>query len=137
MHTYIAGSVSQSLRNMLNYAKVISQMRKRGESMPGGMHTPWGRAHSQRQLDTGVFWVEVSEQGGGLLIEHTKATEILSAKALSIGQRWHDFLAFEQEKDMMVVFYEHPELYPWMEEELTEQLAEESLLRDHPDYFTM
>jgi hypothetical protein len=136
MHTYMSGTVSQPLRNMLNYAKVISQMRKRGESMPSGMHTPWGKAHVQRQLDNGVLWIEGQEQGG-LLIEHAKASEILSEKALSIGRHWHGFLAFEQEKDMMVVFYENPELYPWMEEELTVQLAEESLRRDHPDYFTM
>lgn len=136
MYAYMPGTISQSLRNMLNYAKVISQVRKQGDSMPGGMHTPWGKAHLQRQLDTGVFWVEVGEYGG-LLIEYTTATELLSEKALSIGQRWYDFLAFEQEKDMMVVFYEHPELYPWMEEELAEQLAEECLRRDHPDYFAI
>jgi hypothetical protein len=136
MYTYMSGTVSQPLRNMLNYAKEISQMRKRGESMPGGMHTPWGKAHVQRQLDNGILWIEGGEHGG-LLIEHAKATEILSEKALSIGRIWHGFLAFEQEKDMMVVFYEHPELYPWMEEELAEQLAEESLRRDHPDYFAM
>ena len=104
--------------------------------MPGGMHTPWGRAHIQRRLDDGVFWIETAEHGG-LLIEYPKAKEILSEKALAIGKRWYDFLAFEQDKDMMVVFYEHPELYPWMEEELTEQFAEESLHRDHPDYFGM
>src|ERR1019366_1772719 len=136
MYTYMSGTVSQPLRNMLNYAKVISQMRKRGESMPGGMHTPWGKAHVQRQLDNGVLWIEGEEQGG-LLIEHAKATEILSEKALAIGRNWHGLLAFEQEKDMMVVFYENPELYPWMEEELTVQLAEESLRRGHPDYFTL
>jgi hypothetical protein len=36
---------------------------------------------------------------------------------------------------MMVVLYEHPELYPWVEEELTATFAEESLRRHHPEYF--
>ncbi|MBV9709517.1 MAG: hypothetical protein JO011_01235 [Ktedonobacteraceae bacterium] len=104
--------------------------------MPGGMHTPWGRAQTQHQLADGVFWV-TTEVHGGLLIEIKQAEETLSEKALSIGKRWNDFLTFEQEKDMMVVFYEHPEWYPWMEEELVEQLAEESLRRDHPNYFAL
>jgi uncharacterized protein DUF7007 len=127
-------TVSQSLHNMLNYAKVIPQARKQGAVMPGGMHTPWGKAQTQRQLADGVFWVE-TEAHGGLLIENVRAEECLSEKALALGKRWHDFLAFEQDKDMMVVFYEYPAWYPWMEEELTEQFAEESLRRDHPDYF--
>ncbi len=129
-------TVSQSLHDMLHYAKEIPQTKKQGEGMPAGMHTPWGRAHTQHQLADGVLWVE-TEAHGGLLIEAAQAETILSLKALSLGKHWHDFLAFEQEKDMMVVFYEHPEWYPWMEEELTEQLAEESLRRDHPDYFAL
>lgn len=102
--------------------------------MPEGMQTPWGRASTQQQLDEGVFWVETMERGG-LLIDCVKAKELLSEKACRIGKRWNDFLVFEQDADMMVVFYEQPALYPWMEEELTEQLAEEQLLRDHPSYF--
>ena len=129
-------TVSQSLHTMLDYAKILPQARKHGESMPGGMHTPWGRAQTQRQLADGVFWV-TTEVHGGLLIEIKQAEETLSEKALSIGKRWNDLLTFEQEKDMMVVFYEHPEWYPWMEEELVEQLAEESLRRDHPNYFAL
>jgi len=129
-------TVTQTLHNMLNYAKVIPQAREQGEVMPGGMDTPWGKAHTQRQLADGVFWVE-TETHGGLLIENAQAEEILSEKALAIGKRWYDFLAFEQDKDMMVVFYECPELYPWMEEELTVQFAEESVRKNHPDYFAM
>ena len=103
--------------------------------MNGGMHTPWGVAHTKQQLDEGVFWVQTPEHGG-ILIEEAKAKEILSDKAINIGMHWNDFLAFEQDHDMMVVFYEHPEFYPWVEDELIEKFAEDSLRRNHPDYFT-
>jgi hypothetical protein len=102
--------------------------------MSEGMHTPWGVALTKQQLDEGVFWIETSEHGG-LLIELTQAKTMLSEKALKIGQPWYDFLAFEQEHDMMVVFYEHPEWYPWLEQTLTEALAEDSLRQYHPEYF--
>jgi hypothetical protein len=36
---------------------------------------------------------------------------------------------------MVVVFYEHPELYPWVEEELTEKLAADTLRLSCPEYF--
>ena len=102
--------------------------------MTGGMHTPWGVADTKQQLDEGVFWVQTAAHGG-ILIDISKATAILTDKAISIGKRWNDFLAFEQDHDMMVVFYEHPEFYPWVEVELTEKFAEDSLRRNHPEYF--
>ncbi len=104
--------------------------------MTGGMHTPWGIARSREELDEGVYLVKTADHGG-LLITVERAQELLSEKARGIGKPWHDFLAFEQDHDMMVVLYEHPELYPWVEEELTEKFAEEGLRRDHPDYFTV
>src|SRR5215469_4834509 len=101
--------------------------RSRENMMNGGMHTPWGVAHTKQQLDEGVFWVHTSEHGG-ILIEEAKAKEILSDKAIKIGMHWNDFLAFEQDHAMMVVFYEHPEFYPpWVEDELIEKFSEESL----------
>ncbi|MBA2392627.1 MAG: hypothetical protein H0V70_07755 [Ktedonobacteraceae bacterium] len=136
MCSYIPETVSQPLHNVLNYAEGTPLREKAGESVPDSMDTPWGAAHTRRQLADGVFWVE-TEEHGGLLIEREHAKENLSVKGLSFGKYWHDCLAFEQEKDMMVVFYEHPEWYPWMEEELTEQFAEDILRRDHPDYFVM
>lgn len=96
--------------------------------------TPWGRALTRQELAEGVFWVETAEHGG-LLIETHRARTLLSDMALKIGQPWEEFLAYEQEYDMMVVFYEHPELYPWVEEELTEKLAADSLHLHHPEYF--
>ncbi len=102
--------------------------------MNGDMYTPWGKAETQWQLDEGIFLVETPEHGG-LLVDCAKAETVLSAKARQIGKRWNNFLAFEQDADMLVVFYEHPDLYPWMEEELAEQFAEEGLRREHPDYF--
>jgi len=115
--------------------KLSHYARKQGDLMNGGMQTPWGVAHTKQQFDEGVFWVQTAEHGG-ILIDAAKAKELLSDKAISIGQHWNDFLAFEQDHDMMVVLYEHPEFYPWTEEELTEKFAEESLRRDHPEYFT-
>ena len=102
--------------------------------MTGGMQTPWGVTQTKHQLDEGVFLI-TTEQHGGILIAASKAQEMLSDKAIKIGKPWYDFLAFEQDCDMMVVFYEHPEWYPWVEEELTEKFAEESLRKYHPDYF--
>ncbi|MBO0780411.1 MAG: hypothetical protein J2P37_16415 [Ktedonobacteraceae bacterium] len=100
------------------------------------MHTPWGEAKTKQQLDEGVFWV-TTDSHGGILIEKGRAKELLSAKARRIGELWYDFLAFEQEHAMMVVFYEQPQLYPWLEEELSVKLAEDSLRRDYPDYFLL
>jgi hypothetical protein len=103
--------------------------------MAGGMQTPWGVAQMRQQLDEGVFLVQ-TEEHGGLLIDADKARTLLSEKARKIGQLWNEFFAFEQDYDMMVVFYEHPEFYPWVEEELTLKFAEDSLHRYHPNYFT-
>jgi len=103
--------------------------------MTGGMQTPWGVAHTKQQLDEGVFWVQTVEHGG-ILIEKVKAEEILTEKAIKIGMYWNDFLAFEQDHDMMVVYYEHPEFYSLVEWELTEKFAEDSLRKYHPEYFT-
>ena len=103
--------------------------------MSTGMLTPWGVAHTRQQLDEGVFLVKTAEHGG-LLIEQAIAAEMLSERALRIGTVWEGFLAFEQDHDMMVVLYEHSELYPWVEEDLTEKFAEDSLRAHHPEYFT-
>jgi hypothetical protein len=98
------------------------------------LQTPWGRTTSKQELATGVFWVETSEHGG-LLINASQAQSLLSERARTIGKPWESFLAFEQEHDMLVVFYEHPEFYPWIEEDLTEKLAADGLYLFHPDYF--
>ena len=103
--------------------------------MATGMLTPWGVAHIKQQLDEGVFLIKTAEHGG-LLIEQEIAATLLSERALRIGKVWESFLAFEQDHDMMVVLYERPELYPWVEEDLTEKFAEDSLHAHHPDYFT-
>jgi hypothetical protein len=98
------------------------------------METPWGSTHSPQQLDDDVFLITTNDNGG-LLITQETARMALSEKARHIGQIWHDFLAFEQHEAMMVVFYEHPEWYPWVEEELTSHFAEDSLRHRYPDYF--
>lgn len=100
------------------------------ENMP----TPWGIALTTQELAEGIFWVETATHGG-LLIDKMQANILLSDKALKIGQPWETFLAYEQEYAMLVVFYEHPELYPWIEEDLTEKLAEDNLRLSHPEYF--
>ena len=97
--------------------------------------TPWGKALTKLELTEGVFWVETGEHGG-LLIEKAQARKLLSDPALKIGQHWENYLVYEQTYDMMVVFYEHPELYPWVEEELTEKLAADNLRLGHPEYFS-
>ncbi len=102
--------------------------------MTGGMCTPWGVALTQQQLDEHVFWVETVECGG-LLIDASYARMALSDKAYRIGQPWSSFIAYEQEHDMMVVFYEHPEWYLWVEEELTQEFAEDLVRQYHPEYF--
>ncbi|HTK06452.1 MAG TPA: hypothetical protein VL485_04755 [Ktedonobacteraceae bacterium] len=104
--------------------------------MSDDMYTPWGIVRVKQQLAEDVFLVQTpDEQHGGILISTTRAEEILSDKARTIGQIWQEFLAFEQESAMMVVFYEHPELYPWVEEDLTARFAEESVREGYPGYF--
>jgi hypothetical protein len=102
--------------------------------MTGGMRTLWGVALIRQRLDEGVFWIKTMT-GGGLLIEKARADQLLSEKARRIGQTWYDFLAFDEEQAIMVVFYEYPELYPWVEAELTEKLAEDALHQSYPEYF--
>lgn len=98
------------------------------------MLTPWGVAVAVHLLDEDVFWVQTTEHDG-LLIQHTKAEMLLSARAMALGKWWNTFLTFEQDDTMLVVFYEHPELYPWAEEDLIKPLAEECLHSFYPDYF--
>ena len=100
------------------------------ENMP----TPWGSALTQQKLAEGILWVETTTHGG-LLIETTRARALLSEQALRIGQKWESYLAYEQEHAMVVVFYEHPELYPWVEIELTAKVAEDTLRLLYPAYF--
>jgi hypothetical protein len=103
--------------------------------MSDGMYTPWGMAQVKQQLAQDVFLVQTfDEKCGGILIAAARAEALLSDRARIIGQHWEEFLAFEQEA-MMVVLYEHPELYPWVEEELTERFAEESVRQVYPGYF--
>ena len=104
--------------------------------MFGSMSTPWGVALIKQQLDDGVFFVQTVEHGG-LLIDARRASELLSARARTIGKHWNEFLVFEQDVDIMVVFYEHPELYPWVEDDLLEKVAEDNLRKGHPDYFQL
>ncbi|HEY0753703.1 MAG TPA: hypothetical protein VGD98_07065 [Ktedonobacteraceae bacterium] len=95
---------------------------------------PWGIALTSEKLAEGVFWIETAENGG-LLIEIEWGQTFLSENALKIGQPWENLLVYEQEHDMPVVFYEHPELYLWTEEDLTAKLAADSLRISHPEYF--
>lgn len=111
--------------------------RMKGKRYKGSMETisnPWGTTLSSEKLAEGVFWIETAEHGG-LLIETAWAQTFLSEQACALGRLWETFLVYEQEHDMPVVFYEHPELYPWAEEELTEKLAADSLRLSHPEYF--
>ncbi len=87
-----------------------------------------------QELAEGIYWIEAADHGG-LMIEFRQARELLSEQALKMGQVWENYLLYEQEHDMPVVFYEHPELYPWVEEELTEKLAADILRLFHPEYF--
>ena len=102
--------------------------------MQEGMLTPWGVALMVHVLDDGIFWVQTAEHGG-VLLEQPQAEELLSAKARVLGIWWHEFLSFEQDDTLLVVFYEHPELYPWAEENLIQPLAESYLRANHLDYF--
>ncbi len=104
--------------------------------MQEGMPTPWGVALMVHVLDDGIFWVQTAEHGG-LLLEQIHVEALLSPKARTLGTWWHDFLTFEQDDALLVVFYEHPELYPWAEENLIQPLAETYLRATHPDYFNV
>lgn len=104
--------------------------------MQEGMLTPWGVALMVHVLDDGIFWVQTAEYGG-VLLEQTQAGSLLSPKARALGTWWHEFLTFEQDDALLVVFYEHPDLYPWAEENLIHPLAETYLRATHPDYFNV
>ena len=71
--------------------------------MQEGMLTPWGVALMVHALDDGISWVQTAEHGG-LLLEQTQAEELLSPKARTLGTWWHEFLTFEQDDALLVVF---------------------------------
>lgn len=109
-------------------------MQEIESTMIAGKQTPWGIALQEHTLSRGVFLVQTPEHGG-LCIEKKRARALLSRRAIEIGTPWQHYLTFEQDSAMMVVFYEHPELYPWVEEELTGQFAEEIVRVHYPNYF--
>ena len=104
--------------------------------MHEGMPTPWGDALMVHLLAEDIYWVQ-TEEHGGLLLEQAQAEALLSPNARTLGTWWNEFLTFEQDDALLVVFYEHPELYPWAEEDLIQPLAETYLRAAHPDYFNI
>jgi hypothetical protein len=96
--------------------------------------TPWGTALTTEKLGDGILWVETSTNGG-ILIETNLASSLLSARVLKLGQSWQNCLAFEHGNGLLAIFYEHPELYPWIEPELTEKISADCLHVEYPEYF--
>lgn len=103
------------------------------------MITPWGKADYPDKLTHGVYSVDTPSHGG-VLIGKRVARKLLSPRALTIGQPFGAYLAYEEDCDMAVVMYEKPEWFveiirrhPPAEE--IKQRAAECLERWHPEYF--
>ncbi len=98
------------------------------------MSIPWGEADCEEAVAPGVYWVGTAGHGG-ILVEKSRARELLSERAIKIGRSWGLYLAYEEDCDAYAVYYEHPEYCTWMKAEEMKKLAEENLHRWNPAYF--
>ena len=106
------------------------------------MHTPWGVSSRQTHITNGVWFVETARHGG-ILVRRLVAHTLLSPEAITRGQSWGSWLAYEEDCDWSLFAYEQPLLYaaactepsspPRTAEEI-QQVARECLSVWHPDY---
>lgn len=75
------------------------------------MQTPWGPSQHQQKITDGMYWVSTSGHGG-LLIECRIAGKLLSPWAFSYGGRYGQWLAYEEDCDYQVAFFELPQYWP-------------------------
>src|SRR5713101_4590416 len=69
--------------------------------------TPWGRADYQYNVAPGVAWVNTPGHGG-FLIGRKAAEKYLTAYAIVRGEKFGNFLAFEEDCDATIVLFENP-----------------------------
>lgn len=78
------------------------------EELYEGMNTLWGTLQWTRTLAPGVYWVDTIGHGG-LLISVAVAQRTLTPQACRIGERWGNWICFEEDCAVAAPLYEHPE----------------------------
>lgn len=73
------------------------------------MRTPWGRAEDPVELIPGVFGVSTASHGG-YLIHKDVASQLLSEAAQRRGERFMEYLAYEEVIAYVIVLFEIPQL---------------------------
>ena len=72
------------------------------------MNTPWGQSDYQRTIQRGLHWVSTPSHGG-FMVSRGLAENLLTRAAISEGEHFGDYLAFEEDCDAAIVLYELPQ----------------------------
>ena len=70
-------------------------------------HSPWGTIQESETIEPGVRWVSTPGHGG-LMVSLPKAYRRLSDFAWGIGERYGDYLAFEEDVAYAAVYRDVP-----------------------------
>jgi hypothetical protein len=75
------------------------------------MFTPWGKSQTTYRIADRLHWVSTSSHGG-VMIALSRAHEILSPAAIARGDKFGDFLCYEEDCACNMVLFETLRLYP-------------------------
>jgi hypothetical protein len=70
-----------------------------------GMPTPWGRAQATTTFEPGFLFVETAGHGG-FLLSRKFAADHLSEAGRRHGSEFAQWLAYEEDSDANIIFYE-------------------------------
>lgn len=93
--------------------------------------TPWGTVWSWSEVIDGVFWISTPIHGG-LVIDLALAEATLSAQAKAFGSVCGRWLCFEEDCEVCIPLFEHPE---WAPTKSRLRIAE-WIRACFPDYFS-
>lgn len=72
-------------------------------------NSPWGKVQHEVKIRRGLTWVSTASHGGFLIGRVQQRT--LSNAAISRGERWGSYLAYEEDCAASIVLYELPEAH--------------------------
>ena len=102
-------------------------------------NSPWGEVQHALVVMPQVYFVSTASHGGIMLTEK-RAKKVLSPAAIKRGRKWGNYLCYEEDCDMDMIVYEHPEAIRVINPEITETFIEikisayRSLSRWYPEY---
>jgi hypothetical protein len=71
------------------------------------MNTPWGHSDYEKKLERGLTWVSTPSHGG-FLIGRALAARLLTPAATACGNKFGNYLAYEEDCDAAIILYELP-----------------------------